>query len=206
MKIYDVSIPIDESMPVFPGDPVFRSKQLKSFKAKDRYQLHEISMGNHAGTHVDAPAHFIKGGNTIDKIPLEVLNGRARVVEIHHAAKIDVPELKRLILVEDFRILFKTRNSLLWNEPFTTEYIYLTENAAKYLSENGIKLIGFDYLSIDRFGDESFPAHNALLKNDVVLVEGLNLAEVEEGEYEMSCLPLRIKGLDASPARVILRK
>lgn len=202
MKIYDVSVPIDESTPVFPGDPVFRSQSLKSFKEKDRYQLYEISMGNHAGTHVDAPAHFIKDGNTIDDIPLEVLNGRVRVVEIHHATKIDVSELKRLILVDDFRILFKTRNSLLWNEPFNPEYIYLTENAAKYLTENGIKLIGFDYLSIDRFGDESYPAHNALLKNDIALVEGLNLAEVEEGEYEMSCLPLRIKGLDASPARV----
>lgn len=204
MKIYDVSVPVSASMPIFPGDPLFKSQVIKSLE--DGYQLSEISMGNHLGTHVDAPAHFLKGGTTVDEIPLEVMNGRARVVEIHHPQKIDVKELKQLILVDDFRVLFKTRNSLLWNGPFSEEYIYLTEKGAKYLTENGVKLVGIDYLSIDRYGDESFPAHNVLLKNDIVLVEGLNLAEVEEGIYEMSCLPLRLKGFDASPARVILKK
>jgi arylformamidase len=206
MKIYDVSVPISASMPLFPGDPVFKSQIIKSLEAKDGYQLHEIVLGNHAGTHVDAPAHFLKDGTTVDELPLEVLNGRARVVEIHDPEKIDVRELKQLILVEDFRVLFKTRNSLLWNGPFSEEYIYLTEKGAKYLTENGVKLVGIDYLSIDRYGDESYPAHKVLLKNDIILVEGLNLAEVEEGEYEMSCLPLRLKGFDASPARVILKK
>lgn len=206
MKIYDVSVPIDSSTPVFPGDPEFRSKEVRSLNAKGDYQLHEVTMGNHIGTHVDAPAHFIQHGTTIDAVPLEVLNGRARVVEIHNAEKIDVPELKRLILVEDFRVLFKTRNSLLWNAPFTNDYIYLTKEAARFLSENGVKLVGFDYLSVDRYGDETYPVHKTLLKNGIILVEGLNLAEVEEGEYEMSCLPLRFKGLDASPARVILKK
>ena len=155
---------------------------------------------------MDAPAHFIQHGTTIDAVPLEFLNGRARVVEIHNAEKIDVPELKRLILVEDFRVLFKTKNSLLWNTPFTNDYIYLTKEAARFLSENGVKLVGFDYLSVDRYGDETYPVHKTLLKNGIILVEGLNLAEVEKGEYEMSCLPLRFKGLDASPARVILKK
>jgi arylformamidase len=205
MKIYDVSIALDSAMPVFPGDPAFRSERLKSLK-KDSYQLYEMSMGNHAGTHVDAPSHFWKDGMAIDDIPLEVLNGRARVIEIHHPEKVDLPELKDSIRMDDFRILFKTRNSLLWGKPFTEDYIYLTERAANYLTENGIKLIGFDYLSIDRFGDQAFPAHKILLKNEIVLIEGLNLVEVEEGEYDLSCLPLRLKGLDASPARVILKK
>jgi arylformamidase len=206
MKIYDVSVPLHYTMPVFPGDPAFKSQRIKSLEAADLYELHEITLGNHAGTHVDAPAHFLRRGKTVDEIPLEVLNGRARVVEIHDALKIDVPELERLILVEDFRVLFKTRNSLLWNGPFTGDYIYFTEKAAKYLAENSVKLVGFDYLSVDRYEDKSFPVHKILLKNDTILVEGLNLAEVEEGEYEMSCLPLRLKGLDASPARVILKK
>jgi arylformamidase len=82
----------------------------------------------------------------------------------------------------------------------------LTGEAAKYLCENGIKLVGFDYLSIDRYGDESYPAHRILLQGQVILIEGLNLADVEEGDYEMSCLPLPLKGLDAAPARVILKK
>ncbi len=205
MKIYDVSVPIDAALPVFPGDPVFRSQAVRSLDEKG-YELHEITMGNHTGTHVDAPAHFVRNGTTVDEIPLEVLNGRARVVEIHDPGKVDVPELERLLLMDDFRILFKTKNSHLWDGPFTDDYIFLTKEGAEYLVENGIKLVGFDYLSIDRYGDESFPAHHVLLKNDVVLVEGLNLVEIETGDYEMSCLPLRLKGLDASPARVILKR
>jgi arylformamidase len=205
MKFYDVSIPIDSVMPVFPGDPIFQSERLKSLKNAP-YQLHAISMGNHAGTHVDAPAHFYKDGMTVDDIPLEVLNGRARVIEIHDPVKVDLPELKKTVLLDDFRVIFKTKNSLQWDQPFSQDYVYVAEAAANYLTKNGIKLIGFDYLSIDRFGDESFPVHKILLRNNIILVEGLNLKEVEEGEYELCCLPLRFKGLDAAPARVVLKK
>jgi arylformamidase len=205
MKFYDVSIPIDSVMPVFPGDPIFQSERLKSPK-NGPYQLHAVSMGNHAGTHVDAPAHFYKDGMTVDDIPLEVLNGRARVIEIHDPVKVDLPELKKTVLLDDFRVIFKTKNSLQWDQPFTEDYVYVAEAAANYLTKNGIKLIGFDYLSIDRFGDESFPVHKILLRNNIILVEGLNLKEVEEGEYELCCLPLRFKGLDAAPARVVLKK
>jgi arylformamidase len=136
------------------------------------------------------------------------MNGRARVVEIHNGEKIDLPELKQLVLMDDFRILFKTRNSHLWSNHkyFSKKYVYLTPQGATYLIDNGIKLVGFDYHSIDRFGDEEYPVHKLLLENQIALVEGLNLAEVDEGEYEMSCLPLRLKGMDAAPARVILKK
>lgn len=207
MKIYDVSVEIKRDMHVFPGDPKFRSRQVKSVET-DSYQLHKIMLGNHAGTHVDAPAHFLKDGMTIADLPLELMNGRARVVEIHNHEKIDLPELENLVLVDDFRVLFKTRNSLIWGtrKKFKKDYIYLTEDGAKYLTDNGIKLIGFDYLSIDQYGNASHPAHKTLLGNGVILVEGLNLSEVEEGNYELSCLPLRLAGLDAAPARVILKK
>jgi arylformamidase len=207
MKIYDVSVEVNPKMHVYPGDPKFRSRQMKALD-KDSYQLFKIMMGNHAGTHVDAPAHFLKEGATIEDLPLELMNGRARVVEIHNNEKVDVPELEQLMLADDFRVLFKTRNSLIWNsrKKFRKNYIYLTEGAANYLAESGIKLIGFDYLSIDQFGSSSHPAHKTLLGNSVILIEGLNLAEVEEGHYELLCLPLRLTGLDAAPARVVLKR
>lgn len=208
MKIYDISVDVAEGMHVFPGDPKFHCHSVKSLGTGDSYELHRITLGNHAGTHVDAPSHLLQEGAKVNDLSLEVMNGRVRVVEIHNPEKIDVPELLQLVLVDDFRLLFKTRNSHLWGteKHFSKKYIYLTEDGAGYLTENGIKLVGIDYLSVDRYGDESYPAHKILLGNQIVIVEGLNLVEVEEGEYDMSCLPLRLPGLDAAPARVILRR
>ncbi len=100
-------------MLTYPGDARFRSRQLKSVE-NDGYEIHRIVLGNHTGTHVDAPAHFVKDGATVEELPLEMLNGRVRVKEIHNKEKVDVMELRNLVLVEDFRILLKTRNSLLW--------------------------------------------------------------------------------------------
>lgn len=206
-KIYDISVDIRKGMPVYPKDPRFRVRQIRTHE-KDHHELHKLMMSNHAGTHVDAPAHFVPGGMTITDLPLEMLNGRARVVEIHNTEKIDVPELQQSVHTEDFRILFKTKNSLLWGKrkKFKKDAIYMTPEGAQYLVENGIKLIGFDYLSIDRFGDEEFKVHRILLENQVILVEGLNLAEVDADFYDLSCLPLKLTGLDAAPARAILRK
>lgn len=207
-KLYDISVPIGPDSHVIPGDPKFKHRLYRSMETGDPYVVHKISLGNHTGTHVDAPSHFIKDGATISDLSLEVMNGRCRVIEIHHSEKIDVPELQQSVLVDDFRVLFKTRNSLLYGayKHFHKHYIYVTAEAAKYLVENGIKMVGFDYLSIDRWGDETYPAHKTLLENGVILVEGLNLAEVDEGEYDIACLPLPLGGLDAAPARVILTK
>jgi arylformamidase len=208
MKIYDVSVQIHPRMQVYPGDPRFRVKEIKSLEKGDAFSLSKIMMSNHTGTHVDAPSHLFPGAGTVTDLPLEVMNGRARVIQIHHREKIDVPDLKQLVLMEDFRILFKTRNSLLWSNHkyFSKKYIYITPDAARYLIDNGIKLVGFDYHSVEQFGINDLPVHKILLKNQIVLIEGLNLAEVEPGEYELSCLPLPLKGMDAAPARVILKQ
>lgn len=208
MKIYDVSVAVEAGMHVYPGDPRFKSKIVHSLEKGEPHALSRFAMGNHTGTHIDAPAHFVAGGATVSDLPLEVMNGRTRVVEIRHKEKVDVPELQQLVLVDDFRILFKTRNSLIWSnyKKFRKNHIYITEEAAKLLTENGVKLVGFDYLSVDRFGDENYPAHKTLLQNNVVVLEGLNLSEVEEGDYDMSCLPLPLKGMDGAPARVVLKK
>ncbi len=130
------------------------------------------------------------------------------MVEIIDKEKVGLQEIQNLQLENDFRILLKTRNSWLWKNKkrFQKKYVYLTLDAAKYLAENDIKLIGFDYLSLEKFGDLNHPVHRYLLGNQVIIVEGLNLSEVDPGEYEMSCLPMKLTGLDGAPARVILRK
>lgn len=208
MKIYDVSVDIHPRMQAFPGDPRFRSKPVRSLESGDPFGLSRIRMSNHTGTHVDAPSHMISGGKTVTDLPLEVMNGKARVVQIMNREKIDILELKQLTLINDVRILFKTRNSHLWTDHkyFSKKYIYLTPDAATYLVDEGIKLIGFDYHSVERFGDETYPVHKILLGNQVVLLEGLNLSQIDEGQYEMSCLPLKLKDMDGAPARVILKK
>lgn len=205
-KIYDISVDVRQGMVIYPKDPRFRAKPLATID-RNGVALQKIVMGNHTGTHVDAPAHFIPGGMSITDLSLELMNGRTRVVEISNSEKIDVSELRESIQTEDFRLLFKTKNSLLWGsrKKFKKDYIYMTPEAAEFLVESGIKLIGIDYLSIERYGDDSFPVHKILLSNQIVIVEGVDLSQVEPGFYDMSCLPLRLTGLDAAPARVILR-
>ncbi len=206
-KIYDISVDIQKGMPTYPGDPKYKSRKLKSVE-HDGYEIHRLTLGNHTGTHVDAPAHFVEGGATITELPLDILTGRVRVVEIVDKEKVGLQEIQNLQLENDFRILLKTRNSSLWKKKkrFQKNYVYLTLDAAQYFAENDIKLIGFDYLSLEKFGDSNHPVHRYLLGNQVIIVEGLNLSEVEPGEYEMSCLPMKLTGLDGAPARVILRR
>jgi len=155
---------------------------------------------------VDAPAHFFAGGATVDQLPLEILLGKARVVELLSRERIDRSDLESLDLRDDLRVLLKTRMSgQMLKHDYQEDHLYLTVDAAHYLAQAGIKLVGFDYLSVDRPGSLDFPAHHALLGAGVIVVEGLDLSEVAPGEYEMACLPLRVGGGDAAPARVVLR-
>ena len=135
-----------------------------------------------------------------DLIPLEVL---------HVNESIDLSVLKKLDLDGSVRILFKTRNSRWWenNETeFRKNFVYLSEEGARYLIEQGVKLVGIDYLSIEQFKSLNHETHHLLLRNQVIIIEGLNLSGVTEGEYELMALPLKLKGADGSPARVVLRE
>lgn len=168
--------------------------------------MSRYSLGSHTGTHVDPPSHFIESGLTVDKLPLELLMGRARVVEISHPV-IDEGALAEFDFTADVRLLFKTRNSYLWNQrKFTEDYVYITPAAARVLVDNGIKVVGIDYLSVEKFGAEECETHVTLLGANTVIIEGLDLREVEPGDYDMICLPLKIRDGDGAPARVILRE
>lgn len=206
MKIYDVSVPISPEMPVYPGDPGIRLERKESIANGDASNLTLLSLGSHTGTHIDAPYHFVESGIKVDQIPLNLLTGRTYVVELT-SARIDKEVLKEVDLGEHVRVIFKTRNSYLWSSNrFVEDYVYVTPEAAEILVESGIKLVGIDYLSIEQYGSKTFQTHHTLLSNGVIIIEGLNLAEVEPGDYELICLPLKIKDCDGAPARVILRK
>ena len=203
--VYDVTVPLVPGLPVYPGDPPFEIESVQRLGSAP-FSLSRMSLATHTGTHVDAPAHFLPGGATIDSLPLEILLGKARVVEIAARERIDRADLEPRDLRDDLRILLKTRMSgQMLKSGFQEDHLYLSGDAAAYLAQAGLKLVGFDYLSVDRYGAQDYPAHHALLEAGVVIVEGLDLSEVEPGEYDMTCLPLRVAGGDGAPARVILR-
>jgi arylformamidase len=204
-RIHDVTVPLVPGMLAYPGDPPFAIEPVQSLGDKP-YCLSRMALTTHSGTHVDAPAHLLAGGATVDQLPLEILLGKARVVELLARERVERADLEALDLRDDLRVLFKTRMSGQMLKPvYQEDHVYVTVDAAHYLAQAGIKLVGFDYLSVDRSGSADFPAHHALLEAGVVVVEGLDLSEVEPGEYEMACLPLRVGGGDAAPARVVLR-
>jgi arylformamidase len=205
-RIFDVTVPLSAEVPVYPGDPAFSLEPIHEIGKGAPYNLARLSLGTQTGTHVDAPYHFMADGATVDQLPLEILLGKARVVELAARERVDRPDLEELDLRDDLRILFKTRMAGQMLRPqFQEEHVYFTEDAATYLVQAGIKLVGIDYLSFEKPGSLEFPAHHALLQAGVVIVEGLDLSEVEPGEYDLVCLPLRVVGADGAPARVLLR-
>ena len=202
-KIYDVTVPLSPDVPVFPGDPRFELTPTHEIAKGHPYNLARLVLGTQTGTHVDAPYHFLADGATVDALPLEILVGKARVVELSQRDRVGRDDLAALDLRDDLRVLLKTRSGQLRQRH--EEAVYLTEDAASYLVQAGIKLVGIDHLSFEKPGSSEYPAHHVLLGAGVVIVEGLDLSDVAPGEYELVCLPLRIAGADGAPARVILR-
>ena len=211
MQIYDVSVPLSANTPTYPGDPGIEIKQWLKLANGDAANVSLINFGLHSGTHVDAPAHFIEGGARVDSLPFESLIGEAEVVEVaDHIDVIDESFVAKNCETGAQRILFKTRNSVFWDDPsqgFREDYVSIDPAAARWLVEAGTKLVGIDYLSVEKFHSNSFQTHLALLSQGVVIIEGLDLRAVPSGRYELICLPLKIAGGsgDGAPARVILR-
>lgn len=211
MPIYDITVPLCDEIPTYPGDPGIEIRDWFSLAQGDPANVSLLKFGAHTGTHVDAPAHFIEGASRVESLNLDVLIGEAHLVEVpQDRESIEEAFVQESCPAGTQRILFKTRNSAFWNEPtavFRQDFTYLELDAAKLLVQRGIKLIGIDYLSIEQFGQEGHPTHLALLSQGVIILEGLNLADVSPGRYELICLPLRIrsgKG-DGAPARAVLR-
>ena len=208
MPIYDVTVPIRAGMPIYEGDPSLNIEPWSALAKGDSANVSYLHLGAHTGTHVDAPAHFIEGASKIASLPLDVLIGPARVISVpDDATEID-PEFLRICDLKDVsRVLFHTRNSGFWNEGFRKDFTHVLPEAAELLVERGIKLVGNDYLSVEKFHSGHHRTHLTLLRNGVVIVEGLNLTGVPAGDYELICLPLKIAdgAGDGAPARVVLR-
>ena len=206
-KLLDVTVPLAAGIPSYPGNPEFELQPIKRIADGGSSNVSRLVLGTHTGTHIDAPKHFFDDGGGVDTLSLDLLIGRARVVEITRRGGIGADDLAAAGLREDIRVLLKTPNSRLWNSStFHSDYTHVTEAGARYLVDQGVKLVGIDYLSVEQFKLPGAPAHRMLLGNGVIIIEGLNLAEAEPGMYEMYCLPLPVSGGDGAPARVVLKR
>lgn len=203
----DVSVPIRPGMVTFEGDPAVHLERTSTLAGGDVCNVSRLDFGVHSGTHVDAPAHFIDGASGIEAVSLDVLVGRALVVDASSVkGQIDREAIGRLGIAEGTeRVLFRV-NSDLWTETtFQPAFIGLSAEGALALVARGVRLVGIDYLSIAPFGNPT-PTHRALLEAGVTIVEGLDLRDVEPGQYDFVCLPLLIPGSDGGPARAMLRR
>ncbi|MFC1517414.1 cyclase family protein [Candidatus Margulisiibacteriota bacterium] len=203
--IYDVTILIHDAMACWPSDPAVKIKKFKDISCGNSSNVKIIQIGTHTGTHIDAPIHMLSHGASLDDIPLNKLVGNAIVVDIGDAKSISLNQLQRISIDGVKIILFKTKNSQIFPKGKFNEYfIYLEEVAAQYLVNKGIELVGIDGPSIDKYKQPDHPVHQILLGNNVVIIEMLDLSKVMAGVYKITALPLKIKGADGAPARVIL--
>ncbi|HZH30141.1 MAG TPA: cyclase family protein [Pyrinomonadaceae bacterium] len=212
MPIYDISVAISpETTPTYPGDPAIEIISWAAIARGDAANVTLLRLGAHTATHLDAPAHFIEHAPQVSTLPLEVLIGEARVVSLGDEVRaIDASHVAAHVPAGTTRVLFKTRNSNFWQDEgriFREDFTHLTADGARALNELGVRLVGIDYLSIERFKSEVFETHLTLLSAGIVVVEGLNLREVAAGVYELICLPLKIAAGsgDGAPARAVLR-
>jgi arylformamidase len=205
--IHDISVPISESLVLWPGDPPVKITQSMHLDRGDMATVTRLDMGAHTGTHVDAPAHFIRGGADVAALDLDVLIGPALIVGALETEAITAEVLDTLAIPPDAeRLLFRTRNSDYWasdRKEFARDFVAITEDGARWLVRRGVRLVGVDYLSIGPF-ENPVPAHKVLLRAGIVAVEGLNLHGIAPGVYRLVCLPLRISGSDGAPARAVL--
>jgi arylformamidase len=202
----DISVPLKTGMVVYPGDAPVLVERTGDVAGGDRVTLSRVSMGLHAGTHVDAPLHLFEKGLPVDRVPLAALIGTAQVIDIRDAASITRPEVEAHLIEGRGIVLFKTRNSALWRqEGFSASYVSLSAGAAEYLVSMCVSAVGIDYLSVDGFGQDELRAHALLLGASIPVIEGIDLSDVGAGLYECVCLPLRVEGGEAAPARVVVR-
>lgn len=195
-------MPLFPGMPAFPGDPLYATEPVHRIARGDAYNISRVTLGTHAGTHVDPPIHFVPGGATVDQLDLGVLNGPCTVVDLPQASEVGPAELAA-VPPGTARVLLRTRNSGRWEASLTffDDYVAVTLDGARRLRELGVGLVGIDALSVERDPTGTFPVHHELLGHGVLIVEGLRLAPVPAGPAELACLPLLLKGGDGGPAR-----
>ena len=203
--LIDISVPITDNMLNWLGDAPVKVYKSASYQSGDEFSVTRLEMGAHTGTHIDAPHHFLEKGSTIEKLNVNKLIGKCKVIEIKNRHMIDAECLKKYKIEENDRIIIKTDNSnyLWYKKEFQKDFVSLTPDAADYLANKKIIMVGIDYLSIGAYegGEET---HRILMGADIWIMEGAYLNDVAPGEYRLICLPLKIVGSDGAPARAVL--
>lgn len=204
----DVSVSLHSGMAHWPDNPPVHISRMLDMECGDVCNVSTISMGSHTATHMDAPLHFIRGGKGLDEMPLDATIGAARVIEIHDPESIKPDELRPHAIRRGERILFKTLNSArCWHtDDFVEDFVFISQEAARYLAELQVLLVGVDYLSVGGFKQDGPETHQALLGAGIWIIEGLNLSPVSSGIYDLICLPIKVAQSDGAPARAILRQ
>jgi arylformamidase len=206
-KWIDVTVTIQSGMVHWPDNPEIRVERMMDMERGDICNVSHLSLGSHTGTHMDAPLHFVQNGKSLDQMPFAATMGPARVIEITHKEAVTVEEIHPHKIRAEERVLFKTRNSKRsWKmDHFDEDFIYISREAAKYLADRKVVTVGIDYLSVGGFKKDGVETHHALLRAGIWVIEGLNLAKIKPGKYDLVCLPMKILNSDGAPARAILR-
>lgn len=202
-RIFDISPPVSEEIPVWPGDTPYSLRSVMRISDGQTVNLGTVQMSLHTGAHVDAPLHYEEEGAAMADLDLEPYLGPARVVTIETAGGIQVADLEQ---IGPCRRLLIRANAGLDRARFSEEFVWFSGEAADWLGRHGLWLIGTDAPSVDPFSSKSLEAHHAFGRHDVRILEGLQLNDIPDGQYELIALPLRLEGADGSPVRAILRE
>jgi arylformamidase len=208
-EVHDISAPLG-SVATYPGDRQYSLEWLSRLEEGKDYSLSALALSSHAGTHLDAPAHLLKSGRTLDQYPVKRFILPAQVLSVDDNSveeSIQASALQNLKINPGEALLFRTGNSsvgLMRSPIFSEKFVYLSVDAARLCVAMGVSLVGIDCLSVDRYGDASAPVHRCFLENDVLILEGIDLEAVSPGRYLLICLPLRIKDAEAAPVRAVL--
>jgi len=207
-SIFDVSLTLSWQVPVWPGEGKVNIQKTRDISKGDVCNVSSFSMSMHTGTHVDMPKHFIDGGKSTEDIDLNKFMGRAKVFEFDKLVDIDEEDLKNLDIDEDDIVILKIKKNgeLLRQKEFFKDYVSISEDAASFLVDRRVKGVGINYFSIEKYESDTFPVHRILLENEIVIIEGLNLEEVQHGLYDIFCLPLKFENGNGSPVRAVLVK
>lgn len=206
MKIYDISLSLSpQTLHWVTGTPL-QLIDRKRMSRGDANNSSSIHTSVHAGTHVDAPFHFVADGATIEALPLDIFIGPARVCEVDAGSHITAADVGKVRLQGETRVLFKTRNSALLHKPaYDPSFVAFSVDGAKAIVDAGVRLVGLDYLSAAH-ADEQVTVHRAFLDHGVIVLEGVDLSAVPPGRYELICPPVKLAGSDGAPCRALLRE
>jgi arylformamidase len=205
MRIHDISLPLREGLPGWPGDTPYRFRLSWSKAEGATVNVGEVTTSIHIGTHIDAPFHFLDGGATVDALSLGPFLGPARVVDVRGIPLIRVEDLSTVDLAGTPRLLLRT-DGWLDHSRFPESIPVLDRDVPAYLSEQGVILLGLDVPSVDAIDSKELPIHHALGSSGIAILESVDLSRVEPGVYELIALPLKLAGADGSPVRAILRE